>query len=131
MVKFTTFWINIHMRVTREKTCYVDSEPWFLVNFSLAGFFIFFFYSGSYVVRTYMIVWSDVRKRNIIYGDSQLLETWSLRFIEFMSMDCDLLTSLLLSTWFISWSKVWIRVEDVSSVISVDVFRSVDRRVTC
>ena len=45
-------------------------------------------------------------------------------------MDCDSLTSLLLSTSFISWSKEWIRVEDVSSVISANVFRSVDRRVS-
>jgi len=50
--------------------------------------------------------------------DSQSLEAWLLRFIEFMSIGCDSLTSLLLSALSISWSKAWIEVEDVSSVIS-------------
>ena len=72
-------------------------------------------------------------KRNIIYFDWRefkftiVVRDILLRFIEFMSMDCDSLTSLLLSTPFISWSEVWIRVEDVSSVISVGMFSSVDR----
>ena len=53
-----------------------------------------------------------------------------MRFIEFMSMDCDSLTSLLLSISFISWSKVQTRVEDVSSVISIGVLTSTDRCVS-
>ena len=51
-------------------------------------------------------------------GDSQSLEAWLLRFIEFMSIDCDSLTSLLLSTLFVSWSETWVEVRDVSFVIS-------------
>ena len=51
-------------------------------------------------------------------GDSQSLEVWLLRFIEFMSIDCDSLTSLLLSTLFVSWSETWVEVRDVSFVIS-------------
>ena len=62
--------------------------------------------------------------------DSQSLETLLLMIIEFMSMDCNSLTSLLLSVSFISWSKVRTRVEDVSSMISIGIFRSVDRRVS-
>ena len=76
-----------------------------------------------------MIVQSDIRQWNIILFrliESQSLETWLLRLIEFMLMHCDSLTLLLLS--FIS--KLWIRDEDVASVISVDVFRSADRRVS-
>ena len=46
-------------------------------------------------------------------GDSQSLEAWLLRFIEFMSIDCDSLTSLLLSTLFVSWSETWVEVRDV------------------
>ena len=51
-------------------------------------------------------------------GDSQSLEAWLLRFLEFMSIDCDSLTSLLLSTLFVSWSETWVEVRDVSFVIS-------------
>ena len=47
-----------------------------------------------------------------------------------MSMDCHSLVTLLLPISFISWSKVQTRVEDVSSVISIGVLRSVDRRVS-
>ena len=65
-----------------------------------------------------------------IDGELQSLETSLLRFVKFMSMDCVSLTSLLLSIPFISWSKVQTRVEDVSSVISIGVLRSVDRRVS-
>ena len=40
------------------------------------------------------------------------------------------MTSLLLSIPVVSWSKLQTRVEDVSSVISIGVLRSVDRRVS-
>ena len=36
-------------------------------------------------------------------GDSQILEAWLLRYIEFMSIDCDSLKSLLLSMLFVFW----------------------------
>ena len=65
-----------------------------------------------------------------IDGDSQSSETWLLKFIKFMSMNCDSLTLVLLSTLFISWWIVWIRVDDVSSAICFGVFRSVDRCVS-
>ena len=61
--------------------------------------------------------------------ESQSLETLLLMFIVFMSMDCDSLTSLLLSMSGVSLSKVRTRVEDVSSMISIGIFRSVDWRV--
>ena len=61
--------------------------------------------------------------------DSQSLQTWLLKFIEFISMDCDSLMSLLLSTLFIFCSEVWVKVKDISSVISFGVFESVDKCV--
>ena len=51
-------------------------------------------------------------------------------FIVFMSMDCDSLTSLLLSISFISASEILTKVKDVSSVISIGVLRSTDRCVS-
>jgi hypothetical protein len=44
-----------------------------------------------------------------------------------MSMDCDSLTSLKLSTLFMSYSELWVKVKDASSVISSGIFGLVDR----
>ena len=107
---------------------------WFLVNCLLACFFIPCFYSGCYVVITYMIIQSDIRQRNMIYFDwwrvtivrDIITEVYwiyvnGLRFADFTT---------IVYTPFISWFKIWIRDEDVSSVTFVGVFRSVDRRVS-
>ena len=65
-----------------------------------------------------------------IDGEPQSLRKLLFRFIGFMSIDCDLLTALLLSISFISWFRVRIIVKDVSSVISIGVLGVIDRCVS-
>ena len=66
------------------------------------------------LVRSINWSWSWISEAEIrfisIGRGSQSLETWLLKFIEFMLMDCDSFTSLLLSTVFVSCSEVWIKV---------------------
>ena len=90
-------------------------------------------YFSCYVTGTKMIIRSDVHRRNIAY-----FVWWRVVIVRdiivdvyciYVNMDCDSLTSLLLSMSDVSWSKVRTRVEDVSSMISIGIFRPVDWRV--
>ena len=132
-----TFGINMHMRVAQKKTYlprFRALKCWdFLCTIFLRAFSFFAFTPVAMLPESkwlFKVMFNIEILFISIDGEPQLLGTLLLRFIGFMSMDCDSLTALLLSISFISWFRVQTRVKDVSSVISIGVLGVIDRCVS-